>query len=91
MESYPETEQSIVPFVPLPSSPSIFEKVRLADSLLVFRSGQNYIIDTSTSLILVSFRRPIEMSNLFVRNNLVTNYAGLHIIPNIEANSDNLS
>ena len=91
MESYPETEQSIVPVVPLSSSPSVFEEVRLANSLLVFRSGQNYIIDTSTSLILVNFKRPIEMSNLFVRNNLVTNYAGPHILPSIEANSDNLS
>ena len=44
LESYPETEQSIVPVVPLSSSPSVFEEVRLADNLLVFRSGQNYII-----------------------------------------------
>ena len=31
------------------------------------------------------------MSNLFVRNNLVANHAGQHIIPSIEADSDNLS
>ena len=42
-------------------------------------------------MILINLERPIEMSNLFVRNNLVTNHASQHILPLIEAGSDNLS
>ena len=90
-ENYSEVEQGIVPVVQ-PSSPSkIFTKVHLADSLLNFRFGQNHIVDAPVSKILINFERPIEKSNLFVSNYLVTNHADQHMAPFIEANSDNLS
>ena len=91
LENYPEVEQGIVPVVQ-PSYPSnVFTKVHLADSLLIFRFGQNHIVDAPVSKILINFERPIEMSNLFVRNDLVTNHDSEHMVSFIEANSDNLS
>ena len=91
LENYSEVEQCIVPVVQ-PSSPSnVFTKVHLADSLLNFRFGQNHIVDAPVSKILINFERPIEMSNLFVRNDLVTNHDSQHMVSFIEANSDNLS
>ena len=91
LESYPEVEQSIVPVAQSSSSPYIFEEVRLTEKLLVFRFGHSYIVNASISTILINLERPIEMSNLLVRNNLVTNHASQHILPLIEADSDNLS
>ena len=91
LENYSEVEQGIVPVVQ-PSSPSnVFTKVHLADSLLNFWFGQNHIVDAPISKILINFERPIEMSNLFVRNDLVTNHDSQHMVSFIEANSDNLS
>ena len=90
LENYSEVEQCIVPVVQ-PSSPSnVFTKVHLADSLLNFRFGQNHIVDAPVSKILTNFERPVEMSNLFVRNDLVTNHDSQHMVSFIEANSDNL-
>ena len=77
--------------MPASHFPDVFEEVRLANILLTFRSGQNYIVDASTIMILINVERPIKMSNLSSRNNFFTNHASQHIVPFMEANSDNLS
>jgi hypothetical protein len=91
LENQQEVEQSIVPIVQPLYLPNVFKEVCLADSLLVFQFGQNYIVDASISKIFINFERPIDMSNLFVNNNIVTNHFGQHITPFIEADGDNLS
>ena len=39
-------------------------------------------------MILIKVERPIEMSNLFVRNNVFTNHANQHIVPFMHASSE---
>ena len=84
-------EQDIVPHIRSSYSTNLVAKVRLADNLLAFRFGQKYIIDAYISKFIINLERPIVMSNLFVRNSLVTNYASQHIVPFIETASDRLS
>ena len=57
------------------------KEVQVTNNLLVFRFGQNFIIDASISKILISFERPIERSNLVVTNKILTEYIGQHIVP----------
>ena len=66
LESYPETDRNIVPLVVTSHSPGVFEEVRLAKNLLVFRFSQNYTIDASSSAILIDVERPVEISNFFL-------------------------
>ena len=91
MENYSEVEQGIV-LVVQPSLPSnVFTKVHPSDSLFNFPFGQNHIVDAPVSKILINFERPIEMSYLFVRNDLVTNHDSQHMVSFIETGSDNSS
>ena len=70
--------------------PNVSHKVPLANNLLVFQFGQNYIIDASISKFLISFERPIRRSNLFVSNIIVTKHIGHHVVPFKDTDSNKL-
>jgi hypothetical protein len=90
LEDYSEAEQSTVPITQLVHSPNVFKEVHLANNLLVFRFGQNFIVDASISKFLISYERPIKRDDLFVRKIIVTEHIGQHVVPFRKTGSDKL-
>lgn len=87
LEDYSKAEQNIVRLVQPLHLPHVFTEVRLTGKLLVFRFGQNYIVDAYIRKIFINYERPIEMSNLVVSNAIVTRHIGRRVAPYIEADS----
>ena len=83
-------EQDNAQVIQASCSCNVFRKVPLANNLLVFRFGQNYIVDASISKFLISFERPMRRSNLFVSNIIVTIHIGHHVMPFRETDSNEL-
>jgi hypothetical protein len=52
LDNHQNGEQDIVPVMQLSGSSNVFKEVSLANNLLVFRFGQNYIAHASISKIL---------------------------------------
>ena len=72
-------------------SPNVFEEVYPTNNLLIFRFGQNYIVDASISKIFIrNIERPIMKGNLFVSDKISTKTIGLHITQFRETDSNKL-
>ena len=90
LENYLEAKQGIVQVMPSSYYANVFKEVQVTNNVLIFRFGQNFIIDASISKILISFERPIERSNLVVANKILTKHIGEHIVPFRETDNNKL-
>jgi hypothetical protein len=92
LDNHQKGEQDIVSVMHLSRSSNVFKEVSLANNLLVFRFGQNYIVHTSISKFFIrNIKRPIMRRKLFGSSNkIVTNCIDQRVVPLRETDSNKL-